>query len=524
MPFLKYGLRLIVAAACGIAAALTLSPLYLWPFIIPAYSGLLCLVNSAKGWKAAVSLGWVFGVAYFLVGLHWVGHAFLVDAEKFSWMMPFAVFALAAGLAFFPALAVGATWCFPQPGLPRLFAFTMFWGLSEWLRGSILTGFPWLLSGHVWAASTGSLQAAAYFGASGLGLLAVLVASAPSMLFTSSVEQRFQAILANFVGIAVIGVVLFISFGRVPEGGSPMHSDIRLRLIQAGISQKDKWRTELTDQHLDTYLRLSQKLDEYGEQPNFSHLIWPETATSFFLVQDLVRRQAIARSLPEGSILITGTPRREYNLKSQVPLYNAIVSVSSDSRITVLYDKVHLVPFGEYLPLRPVLGALGLDKFAHGLIDFTPGKDIVRAVKLPNLPPFRPLICYEIIFPREILPKQPDLDPKWLLNVTNDAWFGDSFGPKQHLDIARIRAAEFGLPVIRVANTGISAIIGPYGRILAQLPLSSSGLIDSNLPLDLPKTPYARFGDLIFSSMIVILLFLIISSLYLKISRHSREG
>ena len=508
MLFLTYGLRLTAAAACGTAAALTLSPLYLWLFMVPAYSGLLWLVNTEKGWKGTIFLGWVFGTAYFLVGLHWVGHAFLVDPEKFAWMMPFAIFSMAAVLAIFPALAVFATWRLYRPGLSRLFAFVMFWGLAEWLRGSMLTGFPWLLSGHVWAASTGSLQAAAYLGSSGLGLLSVFVSAAPAMVVTAPVGHRFSAILANLAAFAVIGMVLVFSFERVPERSGAMHADIRLRLIQAGIPQKDKWLPELRDSHLDTYLRLSHKPDEQGKSPTFSHLIWPETAVSFFLAEDVVRRDAIARSLPKGSVLITGTPRRGSKVKGQIPLHNAIVSISSDNRIATLYDKVHLVPFGEYLPFRQALRILGLDKLAHGSVDFAPGKKIARVVNLPNLPAFSPLICYEIIFPREIIHTPRYLEPRWLLNVTNDAWFGDSFGPKQHLDIARIRAAEFGLPVVRVANTGISAVIDPYGRILEKLPLLSSGSIETYLPLNLPKTLYARFGDFIFIGMIILLFFL----------------
>ncbi len=508
-------LRVEAAALCGTAAALTLAPLYLWPLMIPAYSGLLWLLNTAKGWRGAFLLGWVFGLAYFLVGLHWVGQAFLVDAEKFAWMMPFAVSALSAGLALFSALAAGATRHLSKPGLSRLFAFALFWGLTEWLRGSILTGFPWLLSGHVWAAATHSLQAAAYLGASSLGLFAVFASAAPATLLTASSGRRRPATLANLAGFAAIGIILSVSLGRMPEGNGMMRPDVRLRLIQAGIPQKDKWRPELRDRHLATYLRLSHSPNDRGQQPSFSHLIWPETAMPFFLARDPVRRNSVAGSLPKGAVLITGTPRHGTAFQGQVQLRNAIVSLSSNGDIRLIYDKAHLVPFGEYLPLRSVLATLGLEKLVDSAVDFTPGKN-VRVVKLANLPAFRPLICYEIIFPREILPRKGELEPKWLLNVTNDAWFGDSFGPRQHLDIARIRAVEFGLPVVRAANTGISAIIDPYGRVLVQLPLSTSGVIDSPLPLELPKTPYSRFGDFIFGGLILILIFSLIFNLYLN--------
>jgi apolipoprotein N-acyltransferase len=179
--------------------------------------------------------------------------------------------------------------------------------------------------------------------------------------------------------------------------------------------------------------------------------------------------------------------------------------LDGDGLIQAIYDKQHLVPFGEYLPLRDILARLGLDKLAHGAVDFIPGTG-PRVVALPNLPPFRPLICYEIIFPREVGISGDNTNPEWLLNLTNDAWFGANFGPQQHLAIARVRAVEQGLPVVRVANTGISAVIDPYGRIISQLPLAAAGVIDSNLPFALPKTLYARVGDGIFALLCLLLI------------------
>ncbi len=497
-------LRLLASAAFGAAAALALAPLYLWPLMVVGYSGFLWLLSGSIGWRPAFAIGWTFGIGYFLVGLHWVGHAFMVDAARFAWMMPFALFALAAGLGLFPGLAAALTRRFSRPGLGRLIAFTLFWGLSEWLRGSILTGFPWLLSGHVWAASPVSLQAAAYLGASGLGLLAVLAAAAPALILTGPREQRKSAILTAAAALALVVVVLTLSFLRLQGAGVREHADVRLRLVQAGIPQADKWRPELRDRHLALYLRLSLAPVFSGRAPEFSHLIWPETATPFFLASDPVRRRAIAQALPPDSVLITGTPRRGELPGKELILQNSIVALTADGAVTVVYDKVHLVPFGEYLPWRGFLTRLGLDKLAHGAVDFSPGPG-PRAVALPDLPPFRPLICYEIIFPREISASGAGLDAEWLLNVTNDAWFGNSFGPSQHLDIARIRAAELGLPVVRAANTGISAIIDPFGRIIHQLPLNRAGIIDSRLPMALPKTLYARFGDGIFALFCMII-------------------
>ncbi|MBT4490706.1 MAG: apolipoprotein N-acyltransferase, partial [Rhodospirillaceae bacterium] len=450
------------------------------------------------------AFGWGFGLGYFLVGLHWIGHAFMVDAARFAWMMPFALFALAAGLGLFPGLAAALTRRFSPPGIGRLLAFALFWGTTEWLRGSLLTGFPWLLSGHVWAASISSLQAAAYLGASGLGLLAVLAAAAPALILTAPRGRRRIAIGANAVVFFVIALILILSHLRLQGAIVTMHPDVRLRLVQAGIPQADKWRPELRDRHLARYLRLSLGDDATGDRPRFSHLIWPETATPFFLAHDPLRRGAIAQSLPGGTVLITGSPHRADTGNNVRKLHNSILALTDAGATTTVYNKSHLVPFGEYLPLRAVLSRLGLDKFAHGAVDFSPGTG-AKVATVENLPPFRPLICYEIIFPREISIPGDGPEPEWLLNVTNDAWFGENFGPLQHLDIARLRAVEFGLPVVRAANTGISAIIDPFGRIMRQLPLATAGVIDGGLPNALPKTLYGRFGDWVFSIFCLLL-------------------
>jgi apolipoprotein N-acyltransferase len=497
-------LRLLAAAICGVAAALALAPLYLWPLMLLGYGGLFWFLNGSGHWRQAFALGWAFGVGYFLVGLHWVGHAFMVDADRFAWMMPIALTALAAGLGLFPGLVLALTRGLSRPGPGRLLTFALFWGVGEWLRGTLLTGFPWLLSGHVWAAGDGSLQAAAYFGTSTLGPLAVMAAAAPALFITLPKNSRRAALVTNGLVFAVLGLVLVFSHLRLQGAEVSLHPDVRLRLVQAGIAQADKWRPDLRDQHLALYLKLSLDPGTNGRLAAFSHLIWPETATPFFLAADAARRGLIARSLPPGTMLITGTPRRGRSAAGAVTLHNSIMALAADGTVAQLYDKAHLVPFGEYLPLRSALARLGLDKLAHGAVDFSPGPGAV-VTNLPGLPPFRPLICYEIIFPGEIATPDFDSNPEWLLNVTNDAWFGDGFGPRQHLEIARIRAVEQGLPVVRVANTGISAIIGPFGRISAHLPLGTAGVIDGGLPKALPETLYRRFGDGIFVVFCVLL-------------------
>lgn len=487
------------------------------------YGGLLWLLQGPAGTGRAFVHGWAFGVGYFLVGLHWVGHAFLVDAARFAWMMPFALLTLAAGLGLFPAAAAALTRRFSHPGLSRLLALTLFWGLTEWLRGSLLTGFPWLLSGHVWAGSDIGLQAAAYLGASGLGLLAVLAAAAPALILTRTPAARKRGLVINAAVMTLVGLTLVLSVLRWQGAEINHHPGVRLRLVQAGIAQVDKWRPELRDQHLAHYMRLSLTPDKAGRPAEFSHLIWPETATPFFLDRDLVRRRIIAQALPRRSLLITGSPHRVDRQNGRRELYNSVLTLGPDGVARPVYDKFHLVPFGEYLPLRKVLARLGLDKLAHGAVDFSPGPG-PALVTLPNLPAFRPLICYEIIFPREVSLSPGHANAEWLLNLTNDAWFGDNFGPHQHLAIARIRAVELGLPVVRAANTGISAIIDPFGRISERLPMAAVGIIDSNLPTALPKTLYRRFGDGIFAVCCLLLAGLLIQTLRRRPSQAHGES
>ncbi|MDE0942931.1 MAG: apolipoprotein N-acyltransferase [Alphaproteobacteria bacterium] len=514
---MAFFVRLMGALLCGGCAALALAPLYNWPLMIVGYGGLFWLLQRTTAIPTALAYGWAFGVGYFLLGLHWVGHAFMVDADRFAWLMPFALLALSAGLGLFPALAAGLTLRFSTPGLTRLLTFTLFWGLTEWLRGTILTGFPWLLSGHIWAASDISIQGAGFLGASSLGMLAILAAAAPAMIVTRDRFDRKQGVVASLIAGSCVALLLSLSFMRLQDASVAYHADVRLRLVQAGIPQADKWRSELRDQHLALYLRLSLARNGAGQPADYSHLIWPETATPFFLADDHRRRQMISRTLPDGAVLITGSPRKERRTGSprkegrsgsELALYNAILSLDSKDHVTAIYDKFHLVPFGEYLPWRKTLSLIGVDKLAHGAVDFSPGEG-PRSVVMPGLPPFRPLICYEIVFPREIqggiFDQSLKPDPEWLLNLTNDAWFGEGFGPRQHLDISRIRAAEQGLPVIRAANTGISAIIDPYGRLMDYLPLAAAGFLDSRLPKALPKTLYAQYGDSIFAIFCIVL-------------------
>ncbi len=472
--------RLAAAALCGLLAAAALPPFYALPLLLPAFAGALWMLAGAAGQRQAALIGWAFGCGHFALGLYWVGIAFLVDAARFGWAMPFAVAGLAAGLALFPALSFWLAWLaarrFALGGIGRVLAFVLAWMLAEGLRSWIFTGFPWNLMGTVWAFSAETLQLAAYGGVWLLSLMTVAAAAAPAALAgpgRSGPAGRAAALLLLFLPLAAWGLGSW-RLAAAPAAGSAVVEAARLRLVQPAIPQELKWRADRKVANL----RLQAELSLAPGFEDRSLVIWPETAVPFLLAAEPRLQQELAGVVPPGGYLIAGAPRVD-PADPQGEIWNALHALDGGGRIVATYDKVHLVPFGEYTPLR---GLLGLAKLTVGARDFSPG-DGLKSLTLPGLPPFSPLICYEVIFPGAVMPPAADASaPRWLLNLTNDAWFGDSTGPYQHFAAARIRAVEEGLPLVRAANNGISAVIDSYGRVIDQIDLNDRGIIDVELP------------------------------------------
>lgn len=474
--------RAALAVLLGAVAATALPPYHLLPALIFGFAPLVWLIDSSRKPWQALRLGWFFGFGHFLVALHWVGYAFLVDAERFAPLMPFAVAGLAAGMALYPALAVLAAWLAAPPGWWRLVALAVAWSGAEWLRGRLFTGFPWDPIGLAWIVSDAMAQGYAYIGIIGLGLLTVLAAGAPAYL------GRRRAVLP----LAGLAALLLLGYGlghlRLATAVAADVPEVRLRLVQASIPQQRKWRREYRLDNFRRYLQLSAGQGWDG----LTHLIWPETATAFFLAEDGEARRLIAPLIPDGGLLLTGSARRRLTEPDRLQLWNSLLAIDHEGTVVARYDKHHLVPFGEYLPFRPLLARLGLAKLAVGSVDYSagPGPALLR---FDGLPPVQPLICYEAIFADEIARPRP----AWLLNVTNDAWFGPAAGPAQHLALARLRALEQGVPLVRAANTGISAVVDPWGRVLSSLDVGVAGVLDSALPAALAEAPpYALIGEL----------------------------
>jgi apolipoprotein N-acyltransferase len=487
-----------LAVLLGALATASMPPVGFVPVLLISFPGLVWLVEgSGKAgrrpyWRAFFA-GWWFAVGYFATGLYWIAHALLVDAAKFGWLIPFVIFGLAGGLGLFVGAATAVTHRTRLRGVASVLVLAVAWTAGEWLRGHILTGFPWNLIGAAWADIVPMMQPTAVVGLYGLSLLTVLIAALPATIATPAPGWH------RWGGAAAAVVLLAGLWGwgaaRVPAAPQPNVPNLRLRLVQPDIPQSLKWDPALRERHLIHTMRLTRGAGYEG----ITHVIWPEAAVPFALSRDASLRQAIGTIVPPGGLLLTGAPRT-VGQGDTFQAWNSLYVLDGSGAIVATFDKFHLVPLGEYVPLR---GIVPLEKITAGIGDFSAGPG-PRTLTLPGLPPVSPLICYEIIFGGNVV--DPAARPDWLLNITNDAWFGISSGPYQHFASARFRAVEEGLPLLRAANNGISAAVDPFGRVTAELGLGKTGVLDVSLPQPLPPTLYARYGDAILGLLMLVAL------------------
>ena len=497
--------RAVLAFGAGALGASAMPPFGLFPVLALSFPVLVWLIDGAaaggrgRTLLAAAATGWWFGFGYHLAGLWWIGSAFLVEADRFAWLMPAAVMALPAGLALFTALGTAFARLVWRPGAGRILALGLGLAGAEYLRGTVLTGFPWnpygsALTQYLWLAQVVSLV-----GIHGLTFATVLIFASPCMLGDRPGEGRGRLAVPAAAVLALAGLAAFGAW-RVMTTEIATVDGVRLRIVQPDIPQDERFRPQARDWILDRYAQLSDKAasPERNGIKDITHLIWPESAFPFFLMQDREALTRIANLIPEGTTLITGAARLDTPLPGRrLPrVFNSAYVIDHQGAITSTYDKVHLVPFGEYLPFHERLEAMGFEAITRVQGGFSAG-DRRYTIDLPGAPPVGILICYEIIFPGEVT--APDRRPGWLLNVTNDAWFGFTPGPYQHLHQAAIRAIEEGLPVVRAANNGISAVIDPLGRIARSLPLGARDALDASLPAALPPTVFARAGHMPFA-------------------------
>lgn len=494
--------RAVLALALGGLSALAHAPFHLFPILFLTLPPLVWMTDGAlvahpgllRRLAPAFALGWWFGLGYFLAGLYWVGAAFLVDADIFGWMMPLAVVALPAGLALFYGLGFAIARLLWSEGPARIAALAVGIAISDWLRGHILTGFPWNPLGAALAANDVLLQSASVFGVYGLTLIAVLIFASPALLVPG--PRRWPV---PVLSVALLAALAGFGVWRLAEPDPGLVPGPRFRLVQPNVPQDFKWEPEVRAEIFRSLLSLSAGRAEGGGLQGVTHVVWPESATPFLLSREPEALAAIGAMLPDGAVLVTGSNRVDETAEPPA-VYNSVYAVDDSGRIVGLYDKLRLVPFGEYLPLAEWLEPLGLRHVVAMPSGFAAGRR-AELMRVGAAPPFRPLICYEIIFSGGVV--DAGERPAFLLNVTNDAWFGDSAGPRQHLHLARLRAVEEGLPVLRAANTGISAVIDARGRVRDSLPLGAQGVIDAPLPGALPPTIFARHGGALFWALVL---------------------
>lgn len=461
-----------------------------WSFFI-AMPVLVWLIQVAPSARAAAWTGWAAGVGYFITGMHWVGNAFLVDPDKFLLLMPLGVIGLPSGLAIFWALAFWAAKRLWAPGWWGALVLATMLSVVELARGYVLTGLPWALPAYIWL-DTPLMQAASWAGPFGLTFFTLLLTSVPLVALS---RRQYVPMIGAIGALATLWIA---GAARVPDTVAIADDAPLLRLIQPNAPQHLKWKPGYRE---DFYHRLldatAEPLRTGGDKPDL--ILWPEVSVHFIPgdnPQEVERISDAAGGVP----VILGAFHREDN-NGQSVVTNAMQTVMPDGTLGPMYHKHHLVPFGEYMPLVWILGELGLPDFSEG-IGLSSGNG-PQTLKLPGLPSFSPNICYESIFPYEVVGSER---PEWIAQITNDAWFGSFAGPQQHLAQARFRAVEQGLPVVRATNTGISAVIDPFGRETARIEMHKYAWIDTELPLAAAPTLYSKVGDISFALLLAVLI------------------
>lgn len=480
---------LLIALATGALSAFAFQPVGMWILMPLALAGLCELIWRSTSLKQALGLGWAFGLGQFVVGLNWIATAFTYQAKMPAWLGWVAVVLLSLYLAVYPALAAGLAWRFKgERRLALILVLSGAWAITDWLRGTMFTGFPW----NPLAAADADTMTSIVPMIGTYGATAFVVFLGGALWMLKDWEIRPLIFWTFFGG----GLLIATEFTAEQRFKQPSHGDIRV--VQPNIGQEVKWRPEFADEAARRLNALSMKPG--GRRPRL--LFWPEAAVTNPLEDARILERPYAEFERKRAAATIGP--NEYLLTGGLALFspdgariggaaNSVYVLGQGGRIVGRYDKAHLVPYGEYLPMRPLLEPIGLSRLAPGEFDFTAGPG-PRTIDLPGWGKAGFQLCYEIIFSGEVVDRRNR--PDFIFNPSNDAWFG-RWGPPQHLAQARLRAAEEGIPVIRSTPTGISAVIDADGRVQNSIPWGSAGIIDTTLPSPTTPTPFARFGNLI---------------------------
>ena len=478
----------LILFVSGMACAAALQPVNFFPVIFAAIPLMFFLVNKSLTTKGVFWRVWVFNFGYFMIGLYWINAALFIDIHNNWWVVPWALGSLPALMSFYAGVAAMIWHRLAWKGAPGLICFVVLWMAAEWVRGWALTGFPWNLWGYVWTAYLPVLQSVSLFGIYGLSFLTLLLTFLPVMLYRHGNVKTVRAFCAAVV-LVFLGLISWgggrLSRPTVYDQNAPL-----VRIVQPNIKQEIKWDREKVREN--TIRTWSLTIKPFDKKPDV--IVWPETTINLSTIEQVRLHQAnIQNMIPAGTYLAMGVFEVEASPDGTIPsFFNRLSTYAHDGTRVGKYDKRHLVPFGEFLPfqkywpVRPVA-------FSGGSTTAGPG---LQTERVPGLPPFSPLICYEVLFSGDTVLEKDR--PAWILNVTNDAWYGVTSGPYQHLALAQTRAVEEGLPLVRAANTGVSAMFDGKGRPVAELGLNELGVIDHLLPAPLHPTLFAIYGNKIF--------------------------
>ncbi|MGI9524822.1 MAG: apolipoprotein N-acyltransferase [Hyphomicrobiaceae bacterium] len=517
-----------ILGAAGALSALAFAPFYFTPILFLTLPPVLWSSDPGRpepgaGTPSSIAFaptfanlkrgfvtGWWFAFGFHLAGLYWIGGAFLVQSDVFAWLLPIAVTLMPAGLALFHSLAIALLASVSGPVIIRVSVFAVALATTEWLRGNILTGFPWNVLGYALTFPLIFMQAAGVFGIYGLTLIVVIVTCTPlaALAATPSDRQRsFRTIMVLTIApLACITVYGMHVLAKPDPGYVP---DVILRIVQPSVPQSHKFLVEKRRSIFEQHLALTESGPKRGGHhlSAITHVVWPEAALPFLALRTPGVAESISQVLPDHLFVIAGILRAEGQIggpREAIKVFNSAMVMDGSGRLISTYDKTHLVPFGEYLPFQKTLEAIGLEQLTRLRGGFAVGQRPRPLLPVPGLPKVEMLICYEVIFPEEV--SLTDKRPGVLFNITNDAWYGISTGPFQHFHQARVRAVEQGIPVVRAANNGVSGIIDSRGRIVGLLQLNARDALDSPLPRSGPSPPYAKLGDTVFAILALLLI------------------
>lgn len=486
----------LALAALGLVSGLSAGPLHVFPALAIGLTGLVWLLDAPfetdRPWRSGFWRAFVFAWAYLGIGVFWVAFAFWNRGGAFVFFGPLVAIGGGAFLALFWGAAGALYVRLGVRGPERIVVLAILLLAAEALKGLPFTQFPWNIPAHVFAAGGAVSQSVAWFGAWGLSFLALLIFTSPATL--AGPGQVIHKRLPVLISLLTLAALYAAGTQRLIQADTGYQPDLTFRIVSVDVDQRTKWGPGGEDLLRDRYLELtaSEGIDEV------SHVVWPEGALPLFLIEDGQSISSLMEILTDGQVLLAGTPRRERRETDGYRYYNSLVAISFDEnrpRVRGLYDKVYLVPFGEYVPLGELLSAIEIPSLQELVVGYSPGEDII-VLDNTEAPPFTPLICYEVVF-SGLVPEGANR-PEWILNISNDAWFGPTAGPRQHLNITRYRAIETGLPIIRSASRGFSGVIDPYGRMPVVIARRANGVTDVGLPNAIEQTFFVNTGGLLF--------------------------